>query len=395
MAASNRAARLTKLATTLKKHFKPSLSPERPLFESLLYGCMLENSPHEAADQAIEQLESAYFDWNEVRVSTRTELSEVLKPLHDSMKAADRLKRTLQSVFETFYAFDLEPMKKQNLGQSVKQLSECDGVTPFVVAYVTQNGLGGHAIALNHGVLLAMRVMDIISDSEFAKKVVPGLERAIPKNKGVEAGALLHLLGVEISKSPYGTNTRKLLLELDPTCKDRLPKRPTPPKPKPAPKPKPEVKKEDPKKEAAKKAEAKKAEAKKAELKKAEAKKAEAKKAAEQKAAAKKPATKKPATKKPAAPKKVAPKKKVVKKKTVKKKIAKKTTATKKPTKKAATKKSTPNKAVKKPTKKTAKKPAAKKPAAKKKPVKKAAAAKKPAKKAATKKAAAKKRKPK
>lgn len=391
MAASNRAASLTKLVSTLKKHFKPNLSPERPLFESLLYGCMLENSPHEAADQAIEQLEKAYFDWNEVRVSTRTELSEVLKPLNDSAAAADRLKRTLQSVFETFYAFDLEPMKKQNLGQSVKQISECDGVTPFTVAYVTQNGLGGHAIALNHGVLLAMRVMDIISETEFAKKVVPGLERAIPKNQGVEAGALLHLLGVEIGKSPYGTNTRKLLLKLDPTCKDRLPKRPAPPKPKPAPKPEPEVKKEDPKKAAAKKSEATKAEAKKAESKKTDSKKTESKNAE-----AKKPVAKKAATEKVASAKKSPAKKKVVEKKVVKKKVAKKTatkkTTTKKTVKKKVAKK-TVKKAAKKPVKKTAKKPAAKKPV-KKKPVKKAAS-KKPTKKPAKKKAAKTKRKPK
>ncbi len=379
MAASNRAARLTKLVTSLKKHFKPQISHERPLFESLLYGCLLENSPHEAADQAIEQLENAYFDWNEVRVSTRTELAEVLKPLNDSDEAADRLKRTLQSVFETFYAFDLELMKKQNLGQSVKQLSDCDGVNSFAIAYVTQNGLSGHAIALNEGVLLAMRVMDIISEAEHAKKVVPGLERAIPKNKGAEAGALLHLLGVEIGKSPYGTNARKLLLALDPSCKGRLPKRPAPPKPKPVPKPEPVVKQEDTKKTTPKKSEAKKAEPKKTEPKKAEPKPK----------AAKKPATPKTTATKAAGAKKIAAKKPTTKKKVVKKKIAKKVAAKKKPVKKTATKKV----AKKTATKKATKKPTAKKATTKKKPVKKSAA-KKSVKKP-TKKSTAKKRKPK
>ena len=95
MAASNRATRITKLVSSLKKHFKPQLPAERPLFESLIYGCLLENSPHEAADEAIEELEKSYFDWNEVRVSTRTELAEVLKPLNDSSEAADRTVRVV------------------------------------------------------------------------------------------------------------------------------------------------------------------------------------------------------------------------------------------------------------------------------------------------------------
>jgi hypothetical protein len=56
---------------------------------------------------------------------------------------------------------------------------------------------------------------------------VPGLERAVPKSKGAEIGSLLHQLGVEVGRNPYGQQARKLLLEIDPTCKDRLPKRAT------------------------------------------------------------------------------------------------------------------------------------------------------------------------
>jgi endonuclease III len=229
MSATNRAQRLVKLVATLKKRYKVTLPTERPLFESLLYATMLENSNHEGAARSIAHLESNYFDWNEVRVSTRTELAEALKPLNDPVEAADRLKRTLQSVFESTYAFDLEGLKKQNLGVSVKQIAGYDGVTPFAVAYVTQNGLGGHAIATNGGLLTALLAFDIISEAEHAKQVVPGLERAIPKNKGAEAFALLHQLGVEIGKSPYGPTAKKLLLEIDPACKDRLPKKPAPP----------------------------------------------------------------------------------------------------------------------------------------------------------------------
>ncbi|QDT69974.1 hypothetical protein MalM25_29180 [Planctomycetes bacterium MalM25] len=358
MAASNRASRLTKLVADLKKRFKPSLPEDRPLFETLLYASLVENSTHEAAAKALAELEKDYFDWNEVRVSSRAELAERLKPLNDPAESADRLKRTLQSAFETIFGFDMESYKKQNLGQAVKQIAAFDGATPFVVAYVTQRGLSGHAIAVNSGVLLALQVMEIITEAEAKKQVVPGLERAIPKNKGVEAQALLHELGVEVSRSPYSPAVRKLLTELDPTCKDRLPKRPAK-KEEPKKEKKPATK---PVKEAAQEKAPKKAPEKKAAKKTEATKPAPTKKAAEAKkpAAAKKkaPAPKKAASK-PAAAKKAAPKKSATKKKAA---PAKKATP-----KKAATKKATPAKKAK------AKKAPAKKTPAKKKPAKKAA----------------------
>ncbi|MEM8866197.1 MAG: hypothetical protein AAGF31_11695 [Planctomycetota bacterium] len=330
MAATNRAAKITKLITTLKKHYKPVPPPkERSLLDTLLFACLLENSLHEDAEQAFTTLRDGYFDWNEVRVTTKKELAESCKGLNDSHEAAARLKAVLQSIFETFYAFDIEAMKKQNLGQSIKQLEKLPGSTRFVVAYAVQNSLGGHSIAVNDGLLTALKTLDIISDAEAKAGTVPGLERAVPKTKGAEVGSVLHQLGVEVGKSPYGQAARKRLLAIDPKCKDRLPKRP--PKPEPKPEKKPAA------------TEAKKPESTKAEPKKADAKKP-AKPAADKKAAAKKPA----AAKSPGASK--AAGKKVVKK------VAKKT-----PAKKPA--KSTPKKAVKK--------SASKKVAGKKKAVKK------------------------
>jgi hypothetical protein len=132
----------------------------------------------------------------------------------------------LHAVFESVYAFDIEPLKKQNLGQAIKLLEKHEGTTPFVVAYATQHGLAGHSIPVNDGLLQAFVAMDVVTPAEAAKRLVPGLERAVPKNKGIEVASILHQLGVEVGKNPYGQAARKLLLELDPTCKDRLPKKP-------------------------------------------------------------------------------------------------------------------------------------------------------------------------
>jgi hypothetical protein len=228
MNASNRQTLITKVFKVLKRHYQPVKPPvERTVLEHLLYGCCLENSPFEAADEAFARLQQSYFDWNEVRVTTVTELAETLACLADPAAAATRLKRCLQSVFETHYAFDLETLKKQNLGKSVKDIESISGTTPFVVAYVTQHGLAGHAIPCSQGLLDAFEVLEIISTAEAAKRRVPGLERAVAKAKGPEMASLVHQLGADYFAAPFASKVRDLLAEIDPKSRDRVPARTT------------------------------------------------------------------------------------------------------------------------------------------------------------------------
>jgi endonuclease III len=335
MASNNRATQINKVIKVIKKHYQPAEShQDRGVLEHLLFACCLENSTHSNANTVFESLSQNYFDWNEVRVTSIRELSEVMKPLNDPEPSATRLKRVLQSLFESHYSFDLEPMRKQNIGQAVKQLEKYKGASSCTVAYVTQNALGGHSLTVNPGLLQAMLSVGVISEAEAAKNAVPGLERAVPKTQGYEIGSLLHQLGVELHRSPYGPTIRKLLLEIEPKCKDQLPKRPS--------------KKVEPKKVEPKKAEPKKAETKKT----APAKTAEKTSQAPKTKATKKPAAKK--TPKTSAAKSATPGKK-------KKKVVKKTPSgsKSKPKKKPATKKAA-KKAAKspaKPKKKTSKKP--------------------------------------
>jgi endonuclease III len=228
MATPNRGPRLTKAHKVLKKNYEP-VSPvaERSVFEHLLYACCLEDDRYEAADEAFGKLQETYFDWNEVRVTTAAELAEVMAPLHQPEAAAMRLKKLLQSIFETHYSFDLEELKKQNLGKAVKRIEKYDGVTPFVVGYVTQAALGGHAIPVDGAALDLMLILGVITEAEHAKKQVPGLDRAIAKSKGVEFGSLMHQLAADLHITPFGQKPRAIVVEIDPEAKSRLPKRST------------------------------------------------------------------------------------------------------------------------------------------------------------------------
>lgn len=225
MSTFNRSALINTAYEVLKQHYQPFLPPaDRSVFEHLLYACCLEDARPEAADEAFAKLQQTFFDWNEIRVTTVRELSETMSSLPDPTRAATKLKRVLQHIFETHYSFDIESLKKQNLGKSIKDLEGIRGVTPFVVDYVTQHGLGGHAIPLSASIVDLLTVLGIVTETEAKRNRIPGLERAIPKAKGVEFASLLQQFAADFALSPNSAKLRPILLQIDPEAKDRLAK---------------------------------------------------------------------------------------------------------------------------------------------------------------------------
>lgn len=226
MAAISKTAQFARLHKILKKYYKPiSYETNRTVLEQLAFACLLEDAHCERAEEAYAALTHTYFDWNEIRVTSVTELAEVTSMLPDPRAAGQRLKRLLQSIFEDTYSFDLEDKRKQNIGAVIKWLEKLDGCTRFVISFVVQMALGGHAIPVDTSTLKVLRLVDLITDKDLQAGVVPGLERAVSKAKGVEFGSLLHQLGADFAVNPFSPALREILLQICPEAEQRLPKR--------------------------------------------------------------------------------------------------------------------------------------------------------------------------
>lgn len=223
MASPSRTTLLAKMHRVLKKHYDAAKPDgERPILEAMLYACCLENASRGKADAAFSAIKRTFFDWNEMRVATVTELAEELSGLPDPAAAADRFRRILQHVFEARYSFDLEDLRKENLGAAVKKLEGVDGASPFVVAYAVQHCLGGHSIPVDRGLLDCLHVLGVVSDEEHHHGSAPGMERAIAKSKGVEFASLAHELGAAFLASPTSATLQKIFLEITPDAKENL-----------------------------------------------------------------------------------------------------------------------------------------------------------------------------
>ncbi len=234
MASTNRAGRIATLQKVARKHYQPVSPPARSVLEHLLFACCLEDAPFDAADIAFARLQQSFIDWNEIRVTTTIELAEVMNTLPDAAVSAARLKRTLHSMFESHYTFDIDPLRKENLGKAIQRIEKYKGISPFVVGYVAQNALGGHSIAIDRAMINLLYTVGVIDEKEAAKNQAPGLERAIPKSKAVEFFSTVHQLAVAWLHGPFNKDLRDILLTIDPDAQSRFPKRTRPSRPEPA-----------------------------------------------------------------------------------------------------------------------------------------------------------------
>jgi endonuclease III len=186
---TNKQQVLGHMLATFKKKYPVPVEPEpRPVLEEVLYAICREGVPSEVADAAFKRLRTNFFDWNEIRVSSVPEVAAVLGDIPDASTRAERIIGLLQEVFEEWYSFDLGDIAKKGLKQAAKQLARYkSGVNDFVVAWVTQRALGGHAVPIDGPGLRALRRLHLVDeDAEDMEAVRGTVEHFVPKARNYE-----------------------------------------------------------------------------------------------------------------------------------------------------------------------------------------------------------------
>ncbi len=223
MTTPSRAQQFTRLHEVLSRQYKAKpADPALPVLEHLMFAAVLENARYAVAERVFQVLKTEFFDWNEIRVCTIRDLAEAGEGLPDPAAAATRIKCPLQHIFESTYSFDLEELRKLTLGQAIERLQKIDGVSRFMVSYVVQNALGGHTIPLDMATLRVLNLLGLAEESEVASGTVAGLERAIPKSKGVEFAWLLHEFAAEFWADHHAPVVAKVFKAMDPQALERL-----------------------------------------------------------------------------------------------------------------------------------------------------------------------------
>jgi len=225
MAQPSKAQLLNEIHTLLRKRYKPK--PERgpgrlSVLESVVYGVCHEGTTREQANQALVRFKDGFFDWNEVRVSTLGEVQGALAGLPDPEGRAYRIRRFLRQLFERTYGFNLDPLAKKPLKESIKALAVYEALgSDYVEATVTQQALGGHAIPVDGPCRRALERLGIADPGAGADALRSLLERAVPKNRGVEFVELIEDLAHDTCVEPEPDCPRCELRKLCPTAAAR------------------------------------------------------------------------------------------------------------------------------------------------------------------------------
>jgi len=175
-----------------------SKSEELPVLEQFIYGICRESATPEQADRAFRFLREKFFDWNEIRVSSVRELEEAFDDMPNAELRAQRVISFLQEVFEKEFSFTLDDLGKKGLKNAAKGLARYQASNDYVVSWVIQRSLGGHAIPLDPPTLRCARRLGLLDgDVEDLESARASMEHLIPKAKGSQATDNLSIVATE------------------------------------------------------------------------------------------------------------------------------------------------------------------------------------------------------
>lgn len=176
----------------------PENTEERGVLEQFLYGLLRQGATTDQADTAFQTMRTRFFDWNEVRVSSYREIEEAIDPLPGAEKKAHLILLFLQEVFEIYVSFDLQKLEKEGLKNAQKKLARFKASDDFVLSWMAQRCLGGHAIPLDEVTLRCVQRLGLVEESRHDLESIRGsLEHQIPKAKGIAFTEGLTMLASE------------------------------------------------------------------------------------------------------------------------------------------------------------------------------------------------------
>lgn len=181
-----------KLITSLKKKFG-SATPkqDKPVLETMLFGICLENNDQQTAEELYQRLTSSFLGLNEIRVSSITELVEVIGDEPGSEERALQIRSLLKYVFEETFSFDLEQFTRKTQDQATKFLKKIPHLSSFGRHYVLQIVLGAHIVPADEKIQVVSTWLGFSPVGSTHEKTSEALKSSVRKT---DSGLFFNLL---------------------------------------------------------------------------------------------------------------------------------------------------------------------------------------------------------
>ncbi|MBL7106427.1 MAG: hypothetical protein ISS77_02305 [Phycisphaerae bacterium] len=209
--------KIKNLYKSLKKK-SPKIQPVKfddPL-EAIIFGLIAENTTQKNAEDAYKRLNTDFVDINDLRVSSLTEIMEMLGSQDQLAKdSAQRIKTVLKDIFERHNELTLEGLKKIGKKPAKKTVDKTQGVSQFASNYCFLTALGGHSIPLTEKMVKFLKENELVHPDADNSDMSGFLERQISAKDNYEFYILLRK-EAEIVKAVKKTEKKKSVKKASP-----------------------------------------------------------------------------------------------------------------------------------------------------------------------------------
>ena len=179
------ARKIRKLIGPVSKNASP---PEMDLVRLMVLGVLEEDATPKLAADALARLEVEYVDYNELRVSPTKDIVDCLgRDFPQARVKAEAVILSLNTTFERTNALSLQPLTKKPKREVRKMLREDFGLSAYAEGMLTLLGFGGHAIPVDHSLLVGLRQGEFIHPDADLDDLQGFLERVIGGKEAVSA----------------------------------------------------------------------------------------------------------------------------------------------------------------------------------------------------------------
>lgn len=205
----------------------PELASLDMLDEFVLSFLLWEASETDAR-RALNRLKEAFSDFNELRVCYTDEIADVLGARYPrAPERADRLKASLNDVFNREHAVSFEKAAAMNKRQARQYLDSLEGITPYVSARHFLVAMGGHAVPVDDRLLTRLIDEGAFEEGTDVERAIGALERHVKATESMETHIRLMRWADQpaskrsASKKSSGRTTKKTTTKKKTTAKKK------------------------------------------------------------------------------------------------------------------------------------------------------------------------------
>ncbi len=186
----------------------------KSVLSQLIFSIIARNFTRKGADKAFSVFQNKFVDWNEVRISSVSEIAEVLEQVKSPNveKKAKNIKKILVDIYSDYHKISLEFVKTFSAEKTKKILQSIRGITPRVMDTVLLYALDYPVVPIVSPFARVIRRLGFVSLTATQKEIKKALDRLIPKTKIENYSRLLIHHGESVC-TLQNPNCRKCVLK--------------------------------------------------------------------------------------------------------------------------------------------------------------------------------------